>query len=121
MKSYRDLEIYNLSFELASQIHYISLQLPKYENYELGSQIRRSSKSIVFNIVEGFGRRRYKKELIRFLIFAHASSDEVICQLEMIASLHKSIEGIEELLSSFERLSIKIYYFIRYVEKNWRF
>ena len=30
-----------------------------------GSQIRRSSKSVVSNIVEGFGRRRYKNEFIK--------------------------------------------------------
>ena len=46
MKSYKDLEIYNLSYELAIKIHKMSLRLPKYELYEEGSQIRRSSKGI---------------------------------------------------------------------------
>jgi len=36
-KSYRDLEIYKLSYELAMKIHSISLKLPKYELYEEGS------------------------------------------------------------------------------------
>ena len=31
--------------------------LPKFEMYEEGSQIRRSSKAVASNIVEGFGRR----------------------------------------------------------------
>jgi four helix bundle protein len=34
-----------------------------------GSQIRRSGKSIRSNIVEGYGRRRYKMDYIRFLFW----------------------------------------------------
>ncbi len=34
MKSYRDLEIYNLSYKLAIKVHRMSLDLPKYEMYE---------------------------------------------------------------------------------------
>ena len=51
--SYRDLEIYTISLQLFYQLHSLSLRLPKYELYELGSQVRRSSDSIVSNIVEG--------------------------------------------------------------------
>jgi len=47
MKSYKDLEIYNLSYELAIKIHKMSLGLSKYELYEEGSQIRRSSKGLL--------------------------------------------------------------------------
>ena len=41
-KSYRDLEIYQLSHKLAVEIHKLSLQLPKFEMFEEGGQIRRS-------------------------------------------------------------------------------
>ena len=58
MKSYRDLEIYQIANALAIEVHAIFLKLPMYELYEQGSQIRRSSKSINDNIAEGFGRRR---------------------------------------------------------------
>ena len=68
--SYRDLEIYQLAHELAVIIHKFSMRLPKYELYETGSQLRRSSKSISANIVEGFGRRKYKADYLRFLIYA---------------------------------------------------
>ncbi|WP_286760391.1 four helix bundle protein [Salegentibacter sp. UBA1130] len=57
MKSYRDLDIYNLSFEYALEVHKVSLKLPKFELYEQGSQVRRSSKSIKDNIVEGYGMK----------------------------------------------------------------
>ena len=53
VKSYRDLEIYQLSYKLAMKIHRMSLNLPKYELYEEGGQIRRSSKGVSCTIVEG--------------------------------------------------------------------
>jgi four helix bundle protein len=46
MSSYRDLEIYQIAFALAKRVHIASLQLPSFELYEQGSQVRRSSKSI---------------------------------------------------------------------------
>lgn len=66
-KTYRDLEIYSLSYDLALRIHSLSLKLPQYELYEEGSQIRRSSKSIVSCIVEGYGRKKYKLISTSFL------------------------------------------------------
>ena len=62
MSSYRDLDIYKISLELFYIVHPSSLKLPKYEMYELGSQIRRSSDSVVTNIVEGYGRKKYKAD-----------------------------------------------------------
>ena len=120
MKSYRDLDIYKLSFEYAIEIHDLSLTLPKYELYEQGSQIRRSSKSIKSNIVEGYGRRRYKDEFIRFLIFAHASCDETIDHLVTISRIHFSESPLHNQINNYEKLGAKINSFINYVEQNWK-
>jgi len=57
---------------------------PKFELYETGSQIRRSSKSVRSNIVEGYGRKRYKNDYIRFITYALASNDETIDHLETL-------------------------------------
>jgi four helix bundle protein len=51
--SYKKLDIWKLSKEVVIDIHEMTLKLPKFELYETGSQIRRSSKSIKSNIVEG--------------------------------------------------------------------
>ena len=51
MSSYKDLDIYKISLSLFYEVHPMSLKLPKHELYELGSQLRRSSDSIVTNIV----------------------------------------------------------------------
>jgi len=51
--SYKNLEIWQLARELSILIHKMTLtELPKFEIYEEGSQIRRSSKSVRSNIVE---------------------------------------------------------------------
>jgi four helix bundle protein len=52
MKNYKDLEIYQLWYDLAIKIHKLSLKLPRYELFEEGSQIRKSSKGITSCIVE---------------------------------------------------------------------
>ena len=83
-KSYCDLEIYQLSYQIAMKIHHMSLKLPKYELYEEGSQIRRSSKGVPSTIVEGYGRRKYKNDFVRFLVYAQASCDETGVHFEFI-------------------------------------
>lgn len=119
MKSYRELEIYQIAYQLAIKVHKMTLTLPQYEMYEQGSQVRRSTKSIKDNIVEGYGRRRYKNEFIRFLVFAHASCDEATSQLTMIDEIHFESKALNELVSEYEILGRKIYKFIDYVENNW--
>jgi four helix bundle protein len=118
--SYRNLEIYTLSRSLAIEIHHLSLSLPKHEQYETGSQIRRSSKSVRSNIVEGYGRRRYKKEFIRFLSFAQASADETADHLECLYQLGsiKNEEYYAELNLKYSTLGKMIIQFIKAVEKR---
>jgi four helix bundle protein len=82
--NYKDLEIWQLAREVVVEIHKMTLSLPKFEQYEEGSQIRRSSKSVKSNIVEGYGRRNYKNEYIRFITFALASNDETLDHLETL-------------------------------------
>ncbi|GAB3412982.1 four helix bundle protein [Niabella aquatica] len=82
--SYRKLEIWQTAREVVIAIHKMSLQLPKFELFEEGQQIRRSSKSVKSTIVEGYGRRRYKNEFIKFLVYAQASNDETIDHLETL-------------------------------------
>ena len=78
------MEVYRESKRLAIEIHKLSLTLPKFELYEEGSQIRRSSKSVTSMIVEGYGRRRYKAEFIRYLIFSQSECDETIVHLDFL-------------------------------------
>lgn len=120
MKSYKDLDIYNLSLSLFYKTHRVSLQLPKYELYELGSQIRRSSDSVTTNIVEGYGRKRYKQDFIKFLTYSHASNLETLCHLEKLSVLYPELtEEWKGLKTDYDTLGAKLFSFLKYVENNW--
>ena len=82
--SYKNLEVWKLSREVVIEIHVMSLTLPRFEQFEEAQQIRRSVKSVKSNIVEGYGRRKYKQDFIRFLVIAIASLDETIDHLETL-------------------------------------
>ncbi len=118
--SYKDLEVWQLARELAIDIHRMTLeQLPKHEMYEVGSQIRRSSKSVKASIVEGYGRRRYKQDFIRFLHFALASNIETIDHLETLietasltdqelyTNLHDRLDKLGRKLNAFTQSVMK--------------
>lgn len=85
MAGYEDSKIYQLAKQMAVEVHQMTLnQLPQFEMYEQGAQIRRSSKSVVANFVEGYGRQMYKAEYTKFLTYALASCDETKAHLELL-------------------------------------
>ena len=111
--SYKSLEIWKLAREVVMEIHEMALKLPKFELYEEGAQIRKSSKNVKASIVEGYGRRIYKAEYLKFLVYALASNDETRDHLEtvfetksltdeaMYQKLHKKIDLLGGLLHNF--------------------
>lgn len=118
--SYNKLDIFKISFDLFIKTHRASFLLPKYELYELGSQLRRASDSVVSNIVEGYGRNRYKNDYIKFLVTSHASNNETICHLNKIIILYPDLSKEFELLrAEYDILGAKINKYIQYVENNW--
>ncbi|MFH1767956.1 MAG: four helix bundle protein [Candidatus Omnitrophota bacterium] len=119
-KNYKDLDIYKKSHQLVIEIHAMSLKLPKFEMFEEGSQIRKSSKSVKSNIVEGFGRRRYKQEFIKFLTYALASCDETADHLETLyetGSFAKKDE-YEHFQNEYDHLGRMITNFLKSVESG---
>lgn len=89
--SYKDLVIWQESRQVVIDIHRMTLtKLPKFELYEEGSQIRRSVKSVKSNLVEGYGRRRYKQEFIRFLTYSLAPCDETTDHLKRFSKQNLS-------------------------------
>jgi four helix bundle protein len=85
--------------------------------FEEGSQIRRSSKSVSSNIVEGYALRRYKQEYIHYLMRALGSSLETVEHLEFVletGSLTDKTLG-NTLLEKYEGLNSMLYRFIESV------
>lgn len=117
--SYRNLEIWKEACDLSIRIHEMTLTLPKFEQFEEAQQIRRSSKSVRSNIVEGYGRRIYKQDFIRFIIYALSSNDETIDHLEILFQT-KSLTNeplYQELHQKLESLGKKINNFLKAVER----
>lgn len=119
MQSYKDLEIYQISHMLAIEVHKMTLEkLPKLEMYEEGRQIRKSSKSISATIVEGFGRKQYQQEYIRYITYAIASCDETKEHLELLFETGSFNEEdiFKYLLKRYQELGKKLYCFRKTIE-----
>jgi four helix bundle protein len=108
---------------IVTDVHNMTLtKLPAFELYEEGSQIRRSIKSVKSNIVEGYGRRRYKQDYIRFLTYSLASCDETTDHLETLYETGSlSDEALyESLHQRLQTLGKKINRFVQTVEQKHR-
>lgn len=118
--NYKDLEVWQIAKELVIEIHKMTLTLPKFEMYEEGSQIRRSSKSVRSTIVEGYGRRKYKNDFIKFITYAVASTDETIDHLETLFETESllDIELYNRFLNRANLLGKKLIKFLEAVERQ---
>ena len=88
IRSYRDLRIYQRSYETALEVHRLTLKFPAFERGELGSQLRRCSSSIPINIAEGYGRKKSSDDFKRFLVIALGSCDETSVLLDFARDLN---------------------------------
>lgn len=120
MKSYRDSEVFKESKRLGIKIHKMSMTLPKFEMYEEGSQVRRSAKAVASLIVEGYGRRRYKQDFLKYLVYSQSECDETILHLDFLFKTESLKDEMlyNELKTEYDNLSKRINKFIQWVENN---
>ncbi len=75
--AFEDLVVFKRAYRLSLELHRWSLDLPRPEQYGLGDQLRRASKSVCANLAEGFGRQSESQaEFRRFCLIAQSSADE---------------------------------------------
>ena len=86
MKSYKDLELWQVSMNFVTEVYRLTNGFPKEELYALTSQIRRCVISIPSNIAEGASRKG-TKEFIQFLWIANGSLSEFETQIEIAQKL----------------------------------
>ena len=78
MSSFEDLEVFQRAYRISLDVHRASLAFPSVEQYALGDQVRRASKSICANIAEGFGKQHGSTaEFKRFLLMAIGTAEEM--------------------------------------------
>ncbi|MFZ1323862.1 MAG: four helix bundle protein [Candidatus Saccharimonadales bacterium] len=95
--SYKDLVVWQKSFELARRVYALSGKLPKFEQYGLASQLQRSAVSIPSNIAEG-QQRNSSGEYKQFLGVAKGSSAELETQLLLLKDVYGFDAGAELIL-----------------------
>ena len=109
--SFKELDVYKLSRQLAQEIFEVSKAFPKSETYSLTNQVRRSSRSIGAQIAEAWGKRKYEKHFLSKLTDADAeqletqhwldvAADCTYCSRERSAELLALCTSIGKMLSS---------------------
>ena len=91
LKNYKELSVWQKSYELCLKIYKITADFPRQERYGLTSQIRRAVVSIPSNIAEGYGRKT-TADYIRLLYISYGS----VCELETQISLAGDLEFINK-------------------------
>ena len=106
------MTVFQKSYGAALEVHRLCMTFPKHEQYELASQLRRSSKGICANLAEGRGRQQGSSaEFRRFALIALGSADETLlwCRFakdlgyldaETFERLHVSYTEIAKMLNS---------------------
>jgi S23 ribosomal protein. len=86
VKTYRDLNVYSQSFELAMEVFKISSRFPIEEKYALTDQMKRAARSIPANLAEGWAKRKYENIFKRHLYDCIGSCEEMKVWLEFAKS-----------------------------------
>ncbi len=115
--SYKDLKVYQLSYALAMDVFQLTKQFPKEELYSLTDQLRRASRSISANIVEGWSKRYFANIFKRHLLDAIGSCTEVKLWLDFARDCGYITAGDHgHLEKSYEELSKMLYSLF----ENWK-
>lgn len=117
IKSFKDLEVYKESYDLAIIVNKEASKFPFFEKNDLASQIRRCSKSPPANIAEGWAKRRFIKEFQKHLDCALGSCNEMEVHLSMARDLgYWNKEFCDSLIKRYVQIGGKL---VR-LRDNWR-
>lgn len=76
--SWKQLEVYQVAFELQQAVFRHSKKWPREETFSLTDQVRRASRSIGANLAEAWARRRYPDHFLSKLTDADAELKEAM-------------------------------------------
>ena len=117
IRSFKDLEVYQESYQLVLDVYQESRKYPREEQYGLSSQIQRAAVSIPLNIAEGYGKQDTASEFKRYLRMALGSVNEIIVLLDLSRDLgYMDSEKSIELNEKYSILAKRMY---RLIDK-WR-
>ena len=110
LKNFRELIVWQKSYQLCLEIYRITRSFPKEEKYGLISQVRRAAVSVPSNIAEGYGRKT-TPDYVRSLYVAYGSNCELETQIllsrdllyinkEDSKKIQENIEEVERMLKA---------------------
>ncbi|NUQ61821.1 MAG: four helix bundle protein [Pirellulales bacterium] len=105
VRSYRDLEVWQVAMDLAEQCYRVTKGFPREEMFGMTDQIRRAAASVPANIAEGQGRQ-YTREFLNHLSIARGSLKEL--ETHVLLSHRVGLvkeEDLEALMSKCDRIS----------------
>lgn len=82
IRSYRELRVYQNSFEAAMKIFELTKNFPAEEKYSMVDQMRRSSRSVCANLAEAWRKRRYPAHFVSKLSDCETEAEETRVWLE---------------------------------------
>ncbi len=82
INSAKDLTVYKRAYQLAMRIHELSKGFPPEERFALTSQVRRSSRSVCFNLREAWAKRRYEAHFVSKLTDCDGENSETDSALD---------------------------------------
>ena len=107
LKNYKDLKVWQKSYQVCLEIYKITKDFPKQETYGLTSQIRRAAVSVPSNIAEGYGRKT-TPDYLHSLYIAYGSNCELETQVLLSGDLEymnpKKRMEIKEAIGEVERM-----------------
>jgi four helix bundle protein len=99
LKNYKELKVWQKSYQLCLEIYKITAKFPKDEKFGLTSQIRRAVVSVPSNVAEGYGRKT-TADYIKSLYIAYGSNCELETQIMLSGDLgyidSDILEGIKD-------------------------
>lgn len=105
IKSFRELTVYQKTFEQAMCVFEITKRFPKEEQYSLTDQMRRASRSVCTNIGEAWRKRRYPAHFVSKLTDADAEATETMIWLDFSLSCgYLDARDHTELSSEYEQV-----------------
>jgi len=105
-RGFRDLIVYQKSYQLAIDVFKLTKLFPKEEKYVLVDQMRRASRSIPANLAEAWARRRYPKSFINKLVDCHGEELEMEVWINMALDFEYITESTHnELIARYSEIS----------------
>ena len=103
IKSYRDLEAWQIGMEFVVSIYSVTRTFPREETFGLTAQLRRAAVAIPSNVSEG--HQHGTKAYLHFVVIALGSLAETETQVEVASRLRM---GPEDELDSASALAVRL-------------